>query len=158
MDIISYWSKLVTIFLFSIVKYGLGLFTAINLDTGILPSIMANLAGGAIGLLIFINFGSFVTKKYYAIRYKSKPYPRFNQWNKFLVKVRKSMGLLGISILSPILLTLPVGAMLALQITSNKTKIFIYMFSCCILWSSLFFFLSLYLDINLYEVIMSYFA
>jgi hypothetical protein len=157
-DIVSYWSKLVTIFLFSIVKYGLGLFTAINLDTGILPSILANLAGGAIGLLIFINFGSFVTKKYYAIRYKNKPYHRFNQWNKFLVKVRRNMGLVGISILAPILLTLPVGTMLALQITTNKTKIFIYMFSCCILWSSLFFFLSLYLDINLYEVIMSYFA
>jgi hypothetical protein len=157
-DIVSYWSKLVTIFLFSIVKYGLGLFTAINLDTGILPSILANLAGGAIGLLIFINFGSFVTKKYYSIRYKNKTYHRFNHWNKFLVKVRKNMGLVGISILAPILLTLPVGAMLALQITTNKTKIFLYMFSCCILWSSIFFFLSLYLDINLYDVIMSYFT
>lgn len=158
MDLVAYWSKLITIFLFSIVKYGLGLFTAINLDTGILPSILANLAGGAIGLLIFINFGSFITKKYYALRYKNKVYQKFNNWNRFLVKVRRSMGLWGISILSPILLTLPVGAMLALQITSNKTKIFIYMFSCCILWSSIFFFLSLYLDINLYEVIMSYFT
>jgi hypothetical protein len=134
------------------------LFTAINLDTGILPSILANLSGGAIGLLIFINFGSFITKKYYALRYKNKVYQKFNNWNRFLVKVRRSMGLWGISILSPILLTLPVGAMLALQITSNKTKIFIYMFSCCILWSSIFFFLSLYLDINLYEVVMSYFT
>ena len=158
MDLVAYWSKLITIFLFSIVKYGLGLFTAINLDTGIFPSILANLAGGAIGLLIFINFGSFITKKYYALRYKNKIYQKFNNWNRFLVRVRCSMGLWGISILSPILLTLPVGAMLALQITRSKTKIFIYMFSCCILWSSIFFFLSLYLDINLYEVVMSYFT
>ncbi|MBL7790320.1 MAG: hypothetical protein JNL75_10875 [Chitinophagales bacterium] len=158
MDIVAYWSKLITIFLFSIVKYGLGLFTAINLDTGIIPSILANLAGGAIGLLIFINFGSFITKKYYEVKYRNNTYHRFNRWNKFLVKVRRSMGLFGISFLSPILLTLPVGAMLALQITDNKTKIFIYMFSCCIFWSSVFFFLSLYLDINLYEVIMSYFT
>ena len=157
MDLVAYWSKLVTIFLFSIVKYGLGLFTAINLDTGILPSILANLAGGAIGLLIFINFGSFITKKYYEIRYRNRAYVRFSNWNKFLVRVRQRMGLLGISFLSPILLTLPVGAMLALQITANKTKIFVYMFSCCIFWSSVFFFLSLYLDINLYDVIMGYF-
>lgn len=158
MDVVSYWSKLVTIFLFSIVKYGLGLFTAINLDTGILPSILANLAGGAIGLLIFINFGSFITKKYYEIKFRNKTYHRFNRWNKFLVKVRKSMGLLGIAFLSPILLTLPVGTMLALQITGNKMKIFVYMFACCIFWSSVFFILSLYLDINLYDVIMSYFT
>lgn len=158
MDLVAYWSKLITIFLFSIVKYGLGLFTAINLDTGIFPSILANLAGGAIGLLIFINFGSFITKKYYALRYKNKVYQKFSNWNRFLVKVRRRMGLMGISILSPILITLPVGAMLALQITSSKTKIFIYMFSCCILWSSIFFILSLYLDINLYEVVMSYFS
>lgn len=73
MDLVAYWSKLITIFLFSIVKYGLGLFTAINLDTGIFPSILANLAGGAIGLLIFINFGSFITKNTmpYDIKIKS---------------------------------------------------------------------------------------
>lgn len=158
MEIVSYWSKLLTIFLLSIIKYGLGLFTAINLDTGILPSIIANLAGGAIGLILFINFGHWITKKYYAIRYRNKSYHRFNSWNKFLVKVRKKMGLLGISILSPILLTLPVGVMLALQITANKRKIFVYMFACCILWSSIFFILSYLVEDNLYDLLMHYFS
>lgn len=157
-ELLAFWLKLATIFLFSIVKYGFGLFTAINLDTGILPSILANLAGGAIGLLLFINFGSFITKKYYSYRYKNKPHQRFSGWNRFLVRVRKYMGLFGIAFLSPILLTLPVGAMMALQITTNKTKIFIYMFSGCILWSSIFFLLSLYLDTNLYDVVLSIFS
>lgn len=158
MDLVAYWSKLVTIFLLSIVKYGFGLFTAINLDTGIIPSIIANLAGGAIGLLLFINFGEWITRKYYEIKYRNRPYHRFNSWNKFLLKVRKNMGLVGIAFLSPILLTLPVGVMLALQITANKRKIFVYMFSACIIWSSIFFVLSYILDINLFDVIINYFS
>ena len=151
LDLLAYWSKLTTIFLLSIIKYGLGLFTAVNLNTGFLPSILANLAGGAIGLILFINFGKWITLKYYEIKYKNKTYKRFSGWNKFLLKVRKRMGLKGISFLSPILLTLPVGVMLALQITASKRKIFLYMFSSCIFWSAVFFVLSRLFGIQLFS-------
>jgi hypothetical protein len=148
MEALSQWSQIVIIVLLSIFKYGFGIFSAINSSIGFWPSILANLIGGGIGILMFIHFGYWITIKYYQIRYKNKPKNKFNWWNRFLVFVKRRFGLTGIAIFSPIILTIPVGVMLALQITADKHKIFKYIFGGCILWSALFFILNQFIDLS----------
>lgn len=148
MDALSQWSQIVVIVLLSIFKYGFGIFSAVNSSIGFWPSIIANLVGGGIGILLFIHFGYWITKNYYRIRYKNKTYKRFNWWNKFLVKLKRKFGLIGIALFSPILLTIPVGVMLALQITANKLKIFKYIFGGCIFWTAIFFILNQFIDLS----------
>jgi hypothetical protein len=134
MDALSQWSQIVVIVLLSIFKYGIGIFSAINSSIGFWPSILVNLIGGGIGILLFIHFGYWITKKYYDYKFKKDKYKRFSWWNRFLVNVKRKFGLIGIAIFSPILLTIPVGVMLALQITANKYKIFRYIFGGCIFY------------------------
>lgn len=148
MDALSQWSQIVVIVLLSIFKYGFGIFSAVNSSIGFWPSILANLIGGGIGILLFIHFGYWITLKYYEIRYRTKTYHRFSWWNRFLVKLKRKFGLIGIAFFSPIILTIPVGVMLALQITANKYKIFKYIFGGCIFWTCVFFILNQFIDLS----------
>jgi hypothetical protein len=56
-----------------------------------------------------------------------------------LVKVRQHAGLTGIAFLTPIFLSIPVGVLLALDLTTHKAKIVYSMVASCIFWSAVFF-------------------
>lgn len=148
MEAVSEWWQVVIIVSLSIFKYGFGIFSAINSSIGFWPSILANLIGGGIGILLFIHFGYWITLKYFEYRYQKNSYKRFSWWNRFLVTLKRKFGLIGIAFFSPIILTIPVGVMLALQITANKYKIFRYIFGGCIFWTCIFFILNQYIDLS----------
>lgn len=150
MDYLSNWSQIILIVLISILKYGLGIFTAINSSLGFWPSIIANMAGGGIGVFIFTFLGSIIKKKYIAFRYKNKKPKRFSRWNRFLIHFRNRFGLVGIAFLSPILLTIPVGVILSLQITENKIKIFFYIYTGCLIWSWVFFLIHHFFNLKIF--------
>ena len=62
----------------------------------------------------------------------------FNWRTRFIVKVRRRFGLAGIALITPILLSIPVGSMMAMGLYNNKRKVFSYMFVSITFWSVLF--------------------
>jgi len=70
-----------------------------------------------------------------AYRVKSKK--SFTFRNKTIVKTRSTFGLRGIAVLTPVVLSIPVGAFLVNRYYGNCKKKFIYMGVSVILWSFL---------------------
>ena len=63
--------------------------------------------------------------------------PAFSRFSRTLVKIRQSYGLPGIAVLTPVFLTVPVGAFMAASLTSNKKQIALQMGMAFLGWSLL---------------------
>ena len=135
----EYWTEIFTIFFLSTVKFGFGLISAVYFEVEKPHAFIANILGGALGVYLYTFFGSIIKKTYLSIRYKKTTPKKFSKWNRAMIHFRKRFGMLGIALLSPVLLSIPVGVILAIQITNSKLKIFLFMFSGCLFWSLIFF-------------------
>ncbi len=61
----------------------------------------------------------------------------FTKRNRRIVKLKVKYGLLGVALLTPILLSIPIGTFVATKIINNKKKIILYMSISVLLWSVL---------------------
>ncbi|MCW3125443.1 MAG: hypothetical protein JWO03_1101 [Bacteroidetes bacterium] len=127
----------VLIFVSSTVKFALLTFTVITGNLGISGTV-ANVLGGLTGIIVFTYMGTYMRTwviKTFPDRFDRK----FTKGTRFLVKVRKHSGLFGVAFMTPIFLSIPVGVMLALSLTSHKRKIVTSMIVSCMFWSAVMF-------------------
>jgi hypothetical protein len=75
--------------------------------------------------------------KYEYINKNEKNKKVFTKRNRRLVTIFRKYGLFGISFLTPVLLSIPIGTIVANSFESNKRKIFLYMFISILFWSTL---------------------
>lgn len=61
----------------------------------------------------------------------------FTKRNRRLVTIFRKYGLFGIAFLTPILLSIPIGTIVANSFETKKRKIFIFMFISILFWSTL---------------------
>jgi len=127
----------VVIFLTSTVKFALCSSTVVAANMGISGTV-SNVLGGFAGILLFTYLGSKI-RVWLIHRFPNKFGRRFSKGSRFLVKVRKHSGLAGIAFLTPIILSIPVGVMIALDLTTHKSKIIYSMGVSCIFWAAVFF-------------------
>jgi hypothetical protein len=59
----------------------------------------------------------------------------FTPHNRRVVKIWRRYGLFGIALITPIILSIPVGTILANSLVNNRKKIIIYMFFSVLFWS-----------------------
>jgi len=62
----------------------------------------------------------------------------FTRRNKMIIKTKKSYGLIGLSIITPFLLSIPVGTFIILRYFPNQKKSILYLIISVILWSVIF--------------------
>ena len=125
------------IFFSSTVKFALSSSAVVTGNLGVSGTI-SNVLGGITGILIFTYLGSYIRIgliKMFPRRFDKK----FTRGTRFLVKVRKNGGLNWIAFLTPIFLSIPVGVLLALDVTQHKSRIVSTMAVSCIFWSAVFF-------------------
>jgi hypothetical protein len=119
------------------VKFALGASAVVTGNMGISGTI-SSVLGGITGILIFTYLGSHI--RIWLIKtFPNQLNKRFSRSSRLLVKVRQHAGINGIAFLTPIFLSIPVGVMLALDLTTHKTKIVSSMVFSCIFWSAVFF-------------------
>jgi hypothetical protein len=119
------------------VKFALGASAVITDNLGVSGTI-SSVLGGITGVILFTYMGGFI--RLWLIRQFPKRFgKKFTGTNRFLVKVRLNFGINGIAFLTPILLSIPVGVMLALDLNSHKRKVITPMICSCIFWSAVFF-------------------
>ncbi len=119
-------------------------------------ALLTVLAGGIGGFLFFYYLGKFVNREIFFLRpyfcriipaflryrYKSycdrkraKPKKKiFTRKSRMIVRIRNSYGLWGIVIATPVLLTIPLGALLASKYYSHKKNIVFYMIISIVGW------------------------
>ena len=95
-------------------------------------------AGGMLGVVFFSYFGDGMKAVWYRF-FPKKPNNRIiiNSRRRLIVKIRQKYGLAGIAFLTPFVLTVPVGTLLASHIYKSKLQIFSYMFVSFTFWSVL---------------------
>jgi len=61
----------------------------------------------------------------------------FTKRNRRLVTIFRKYGLFGIAFLTPVILSIPIGTIVANSFEPNKRKIFLFMFISILFWSTL---------------------
>ena len=96
--------------------------------------------GGILGDIIFLNFSDFIIRmwKKYKLEYlflKSNKRKIFTRSNRRLVRLKIKYGLLGIVILNPVILSIPVSSFLAVKYYGTKSKVYFSLFMGQFFWS-----------------------
>ncbi len=127
--------KLINVFLLATVKYFYTPLYALVIGLSFFESLLAMVSGGVFGFLVFYYFSGFMIssfqritasshlnprfrlrKKYYRWvlkrKEKRKSRKKFTRRNKMIIKTRSVYGMWGIILLTPILLSIPLGAFL----------------------------------------------
>lgn len=100
-------------------------------------SIIILVIGGAAGVLVFYYAGDI------AIGYATKLFTRdkkehariFTRKNKLIIKAKSRFGLLGLSLLTPVLLSIPVGSIIAAKYFGSDRKTIVYLLMSVVFWA-----------------------
>jgi len=96
--------------------------------------------GGIIGTLLSVYFSRFlihVWKTYWPekIKLSRKPRKIFTKRNRRFVKLKSNYGLIGIVLLSPVVLSIPVGSFLTVKYYGNRNRNIFYLIAGQVFWS-----------------------
>lgn len=100
-----------------------------------LVTVIITVAGMMTTVVLFSFVGEWIRET--ILRRYIKPKKVFTKRNRRFVKVWRKYGELGISFLTPILLSPPGGAIIAMALGGSKKKIIAYMFLWSVVWSTI---------------------
>jgi hypothetical protein len=130
------------LFLLSSVKFVVGVpsaFAAFKL--GFVELILFASGAGITGVTIFMFFSDWLFKMWEAFRIrflpvkKAKPHKIFSKKSRLYVKIIRKYGLAGIALITPTIISIPVGTLLARRIFPDRKKVFLYLSISVVLWS-----------------------
>lgn len=99
-----------------------------------LLTVIITVAGMMTTVFIFTFFGEIIREK--VLRRFIKPKRVFTKRNRRFVKIWRKYGELGVSFLTPILLSPPGGSILAIALGGSRKKTIGYMFLWSVVWST----------------------
>lgn len=149
--------KIIHVVILASVKYFMTFPYALIIGLDYNLAMLIVIAGGVGGFLFFyyisryINFGLNRSKPFfcrfiprvvkaryqsYCERRKAKITKKFSRKSRFIVKIRRSYGMWGIVITTPVLLTIPLGAFLANKYYSRRKNVVLYMVLSIVMWGA----------------------
>ena len=115
--------------LLSTVKFFFVPFLSINFyNFSFLTSVLINTSGGIIGSTFFFKTSFYFVQKSLKKRQakiaagKVKPKKKFTKMNRFIVVVKNTMGMYGLALITPALISIPIGSMIAAKYYHLKPK------------------------------------
>lgn len=131
------WYEIFSVILTSSVKFFAGPILAKSLGFSYLNTVIVSSVGGVVGVFVFFNLGTrivnFFPNFFKPIKKKKRV---FTKKNKFFVNVIRNYGLFGLSMFTPVLISIPVGAFLAARFFQNqKNTALLIMSISVVLWS-----------------------
>ena len=151
--------KIIQVFLLASVKYFLTFPYAILIGLNFEQTLIAVTLGGIAGFFFFYYFSGYAISRVYHIKTFLRNYFPvsvriyrylissrkkvtgelvFSKRNRFIVRFRSKFGLPGIIILSPIILSLPIGAFLLNKYYSKHKLAMPYMVLSILSWTAVF--------------------
>ena len=135
---IEYILKVLVVLLWSSFKFVFGFITALLSGFSFVETLVYNVVGGMLGVIFYLYVWDFV------VRLKRKYYPakpivgiKISKRRRFFVKLIKKYELVGVVILTPTILTVPIGVIIAATFEHNKWKIKRMMFFSFLGWNLL---------------------
>ena len=131
------WYEIVSVFLTSAVKFFAGPILAKSFGFSYIQSILLSSIGGISGVLLFFKLGSKLVlffPNYFKSNTKKKKI--FTKKNKFYVLLIRDYGMFGIALLSPILISIPIGSFLAARFfDANSVMVRVILCMSVVFWS-----------------------
>jgi len=131
------WYEIVSVFLTSAVKFFAGPILAKSFGFSYIQSILLTSVGGISGVLLFFKLGSKLIlffPNYFKSNTKKKKI--FTKKNKFYVLLIRDYGMFGIALLSPILISIPIGSFLAARFfDANSVMVRAILCMSVVFWS-----------------------
>lgn len=124
-----------------------GIIWACASEFGFFPAVILTISGGMIGVFVFA-FAEKAILRYYQKKNAGLKV-RITKYKRWLVGLKKSIGLTGIALLTPILLQVPIGTLLAMRLIKNTKKVSLYMLGAFVFYSFLLCGLYYYLGFDL---------
>ncbi len=153
MDSVEY-SKIAGIFFLSTVKLLFAPGAAIASGLSLPAAMLTTSCGGCSGVVFFYYFGHWFSENFSAMlksrsggkQHKngaSRTATVFNRRNRFLIKIKSRTGMIGLAILTPAIISVPVGSVLAARyFYDSKWMLPLLLFST-IIWCILLTYLSI---------------
>ncbi|MFM2285507.1 MAG: hypothetical protein RLZZ543_1004 [Bacteroidota bacterium] len=130
------------VFLLSTVKFVVGVPSAFAaFGFGFFELSAFGIAAGITGVSIFMFFSDWLFKMWDTFRQRflpkkaPKPHKIFSRKSRSYVKIIRKYGLPGIAFITPTIISIPVGTLLARRLYPNRKKVFLYLSISVILWS-----------------------
>lgn len=149
--------KQITILLLSAVKLMVAIPLSTLLGYSYLQTFLNTAAGGILGVLFFFFLSKSLLKAYQAVkpllvrqllhlrqlsghsrivRTRVRQLRKFTKRNRMIIKIRSKYGMAGIIILTPIILSIPLGTFLAIKYYSSRKNLLAWLSLSVIVWSA----------------------
>lgn len=159
---VTHWLKIVEVSLIASVKFLLAPFEAERYNMSFWQSFLYTTGGGTMGIFVFYYAGSFIsrwwTKNVARIKsfFTRRPITDFTgenkkimtRTNKLIVRVKNKFGLAGIAFVTPCLISIPIGTLVAVTIYRKRKPVILYLMISLILWSFALNWLAQYLALS----------
>lgn len=137
------FAKYISLVVLTAVKFlAAALIMLADKTTGIVEMIAILSIGGVIGTLVFFYLGNLINRviNFFINKWKKKHTPKkiFTLSNRRFMKIKSTYGLLGISILTPVILSIPLGCFLATRFYGTTTAILLKMLFGVLGWLIVF--------------------
>ncbi|MCB0804692.1 MAG: hypothetical protein KDC05_02785 [Bacteroidales bacterium] len=149
--------KLLQVLLVSGIKFLFGPLVSLGYGFTWIETVALTTAGGILGLVFFYHLSKWVIRQlnrmapafFTSVAYlrsfgkdlaetgkRIKPVKKkFTRKNKLIIQIRNKYGFLGIILLTPVLLSIPIGAFLAQKYYSRKKHTLVYLSLSVMFWS-----------------------
>ena len=123
-----------------------------------LLALVSSCTGAVFGSVLFTYLFAGILKWWDKVKEKmfSSKHPKkiFTKFNRRVIRIKHRFGLKGIAILTPIFLSIPIGAFLAERFYKDKKKVIIYLSISAISWCFVLYFIYLFF----YDTFKSWFT
>lgn len=99
-------------------------------------SFLFAVGSGFAGSFIYTYFSYYLLEGWKKLKQKWRKQPQriFTPKNRNIIKIKNKFGLTGIALLSPVLLSIPLGAFLGEKFFRNKQKVILYLNAAILFW------------------------
>lgn len=134
------WNNYLLLFIIASTKFALTPIISLQMDIGKKELFIIMLIGGLIGHFSFFYFSDFLISKFSDLKMirRKKTKRVFTKRNRMIIKLVRKRGLILLALITPIILSIPVGAFLAARYFTNKSKINIVMVTAIVFWAIIY--------------------
>lgn len=113
-----------------------------------LLALLSSCVGAIFGTVVFTYLFAGILKWWESLKFgmftSKHPKKIFTKFNRRVIKIKHRFGLTGIAILTPIFLSIPIGAFLAERFYKDKKKVILYLSLSAIFWCIVLYFIYLF--------------
>lgn len=164
---IAHWLKITEVGLIASVKFLFAPFEAERYNFSFGESFLVTTIGGLIGIFTFYYAGTKITTwwRHIIALIKSvfmrkpasvieqKPRRNFTRSRRFTIRVKMRFGLFGIAFVTPCIISIPIGTMIAGNFYRKKKGVLLYFIVSLLLWSLILNGIAQYLKLSQYITI-----